>query len=46
MNFAISMLGMIESLNPGTTSGIALYEISKQWWAYQVKHYHFSWWTV
>ena len=35
---SIPMFGMIESLNLGTTSGIALYEITKQRRAYQAKY--------
>lgn len=35
---SIPMFGMIESLNLGTTSGIVLYEITKQRRAYQAKH--------
>ena len=35
MCVSIPMLGMIESLNLGTTSGIVLYEITKQRRAYQ-----------
>lgn len=34
----IPMLGMIESLNLGTTSGIVLYEITKQRREYQRKY--------
>ncbi len=36
----IPMLGMIESLNLGTTSGIVLYEITKQRREYQRKYKH------
>jgi tRNA (guanosine-2'-O-)-methyltransferase len=36
----IPMLGMIESLNLGTTSGIVLYEITKQRRAYQRMYKH------
>ena len=35
MCISIPMLGMIESLNLGTTSGIVLYEVTKQRRAYQ-----------
>lgn len=35
---SIPMFGMIESLNLGTTSGIVLYEITKQRRAYQFKY--------
>lgn len=35
---SIPMFGMIESLNLGTTSGIVLYEITKQRRAYQAKY--------
>ncbi|WP_368411529.1 TrmH family RNA methyltransferase [Alteromonas sp. 1_MG-2023] len=35
---SIPMFGMIESLNLGTTSGIVLYEITKQRRAYQEKY--------
>ena len=35
---SIPMFGMIESLNLGTTSGIVLYEITKQRRAYQKKY--------
>jgi tRNA (guanosine-2'-O-)-methyltransferase len=35
---SIPMFGMIESLNLGTTSGIVLYEITKQRREYQVKY--------
>jgi tRNA (guanosine-2'-O-)-methyltransferase len=35
---SIPMFGIIESLNLGTTSGIVLYEITKQRRAYQEKH--------
>ena len=35
---SIPMFGMIESLNIGTTSGIVLYEITKQRRAYQLKY--------
>jgi len=35
---SIPMFGMIESLNLGTTSGIVLYEITKQRRAYQLKY--------
>jgi len=35
---SIPMFGMIESLNLGTTSGIVLYEITKQRRAYQSKY--------
>ncbi|GHA21344.1 hypothetical protein GCM10008090_34060 [Arenicella chitinivorans] len=35
---SIPMFGMIESLNLGTTSGIVLYEITKQRRAYQMKY--------
>jgi tRNA (guanosine-2'-O-)-methyltransferase len=38
----IPMLGMIESLNLGTTSGIVLYEITKQRRAYQRMYKHRS----
>lgn len=37
---SIPMLGMIESLNLGTTSGIVLYEITKQRREYQRKYKH------
>lgn len=37
---SIPMLGMIESLNLGTTSGIILYEITKQRREYQRKRYN------
>ncbi len=37
---SIPMFGMIESLNLGTTSGIVLYEITKQRRAYQRKYKH------
>ena len=35
-----AMLGMIESLNLGTSSGIVLYEITKQRREYQRKYKH------
>jgi len=35
---SIPMFGMIESLNLGTTTGIVLYEITKQRRAYQQKY--------
>ncbi len=35
---SIPMFGMIESLNLGTTSGIVLYEVTKQRRAYQQKY--------
>ena len=35
---SIPMFGMIESLNLGTTSGIVLYEVTKQRRAYQAKY--------
>lgn len=35
---SIPMFGMIESLNLGTTSGIVLYEVTKQRRAYQLKN--------
>lgn len=35
---SIPMFGMIESLNLGTTSGIVLYEITKQRREYQLKY--------
>ena len=35
---SIPMFGMIESLNLGTTSGIVLYEVTKQRRAYQLKY--------
>lgn len=35
---SIPMFGMIESLNLGTTTGIVLYEITKQRRAYQEKY--------
>jgi len=35
---SIPMFGMIESLNLGTTSGIVLYEITKQRRAYQLRY--------
>ena len=38
MCVSIPMFGMIESLNLGTTSGIVLYEITKQRRAYQSKY--------
>lgn len=38
MCVAIPMFGMIESLNLGTSSGIVLYEVSKQRRAYQSKY--------
>ena len=38
MCVSITMLGMIESLNLGTTSGIVLYEITKQRREYQRKY--------
>jgi len=38
MCVSIPMLGMIESLNLGTTSGIVLYEITKQRREYQRKY--------
>ena len=38
MCVAIPMFGMIESLNLGTSSGIVLYEVSKQRRDYQSKH--------
>jgi tRNA (guanosine-2'-O-)-methyltransferase len=37
MCVSIPMLGMIESLNLGTTSGIVLYEVTKQRREYQRK---------
>ncbi|WP_299773304.1 RNA methyltransferase [uncultured Pseudoteredinibacter sp.] len=37
---SIPMFGMIESLNLGTTTGIVLYEITKQRRAYQEKYKH------
>lgn len=37
---AIPMFGMIESLNLGTSSGIVLYEVTKQRRAYQSKYRH------
>jgi tRNA (guanosine-2'-O-)-methyltransferase len=40
MCVSIPMLGMIESLNLGTTSGIVLYEITKQRREYQRKYKH------
>ena len=38
MCVGIPMFGMIESLNLGTTSGIVLYEVTKQRREYQIKH--------
>jgi len=38
MCVSIPMFGMIESLNLGTTSGIVLYEVTKQRREYQSKH--------
>ena len=38
MCVSIPMFGMIESLNLGTTSGIVLYEVTKQRRAYQEKY--------
>jgi tRNA (guanosine-2'-O-)-methyltransferase len=38
MCIAIPMFGMIESLNLGTSSGIVLYEVTKQRREYQSKH--------
>jgi tRNA (guanosine-2'-O-)-methyltransferase len=38
MCVSIPMFGMIESLNLGTTSGIVLYEVTKQRRAYQSKY--------
>ncbi|MEM9136698.1 MAG: RNA methyltransferase [Cyanobacteria bacterium P01_F01_bin.42] len=38
MCVSIPMFGMIESLNLGTTSGIVLYEVTKQRRAYQMKY--------
>lgn len=38
MCVSIPMFGMIESLNLGTTSGIVLYEVTKQRRAYQAKY--------
>jgi len=38
----IPMLGMVESLNLGTTSGIVLYEVTKQRRAYQRMYTHRS----
>jgi tRNA (guanosine-2'-O-)-methyltransferase len=38
MCISIPMFGMIESLNLGTTSGIVLYEITKQRRDYQSKY--------
>ena len=38
MCVSIPMFGMIESLNLGTTSGIVLYEITKQRREYQNKY--------
>jgi len=35
---SIPMFGMIESLNLGTTSGIVLYEVTKQRRAFQIEH--------
>ena len=35
---SIPMFGMIESLNLGTTSGIVMYEVTKQRRAYQRKY--------
>jgi tRNA (guanosine-2'-O-)-methyltransferase len=40
MCVSIPMFGMIESLNLGTTSGIVLYEITKQRREYQRKYRH------
>ena len=40
MCVSIPMFGMIESLNLGTTSGIVLYEITKQRREYQRKYKH------
>jgi tRNA (guanosine-2'-O-)-methyltransferase len=40
MCVSIPMFGMIESLNLGTTSGIVLYEVTKQRRAYQSKYKH------
>lgn len=38
MCLSIPMFGMIESLNLGTTSGIVLYEVTKQRREYQIKY--------
>jgi tRNA (guanosine-2'-O-)-methyltransferase len=38
MCVSIPMFGMIESLNLGTTSGIVLYEVTKQRRNYQSKY--------
>ena len=38
MCVAVPMFGMIESLNLGTSSGIVLYEVTKQRRAYQSKY--------
>jgi len=38
MCVSIPMFGMIESLNLGTTSGIVLYEVTKQRREYQSKY--------
>ncbi|MEM1146125.1 MAG: TrmH family RNA methyltransferase, partial [Pseudomonadota bacterium] len=38
MCVSIPMFGIIESLNLGTTSGIVLYEVTKQRRAYQHKY--------
>jgi tRNA (guanosine-2'-O-)-methyltransferase len=38
MCVSIPMFGMIESLNLGTTSGIVLYEVTKQRREYQLKY--------
>ena len=38
MCVSVPMFGMIESLNPGTSSGIVLYEITKQRREYQSKY--------
>jgi len=40
MCVSIPMFGMIESLNLGTTSGIVLYEVTKQRREYQSKYKH------
>jgi tRNA (guanosine-2'-O-)-methyltransferase len=40
MCVSIPMFGLIESLNLGTTSGIVLYEITKQRRDYQRKYKH------
>lgn len=40
MCISIPMFGMIESLNLGTSSGIVLYEVTKQRRAYQSKYRH------